>query len=312
MKAFDLVVAGELNPDLVLSGDVVPAFGQVEQLVDKANLTIGSSAAIFACGAARLGLRVSFIGLVGDDVFGNFMLAALKERQVDTSGVVVSAGVQTGFSVLLTRGSDRAILTFPGSIPLLKMADIDLSIIDSARHLHLGSYFLLDELRQDIPVLFKHARECGATISLDTNYDPSERWDGGLADCLTLCDIFLPNEKECTAIAHQEDIEGAMAYFSPVVPTLVVKMGEAGALAQTKGKIVRSGTLPVNVVDTVGAGDSFDAGYIYGFLNDWDIERSLRLACVCGALSTQAAGGTNAQPTLAEALPEMARLENTI
>src|SRR5690349_16504837 len=93
---FDILVAGEINPDLILSGNVIPEFGQVERLVDAASLTIGSSSAIFACGAARLGLKVAFIGVCGDDVFGHFMLDEMSRRAVDVSNVIVRSDGQTG------------------------------------------------------------------------------------------------------------------------------------------------------------------------------------------------------------------------
>src|SRR5512142_2133224 len=121
---FDILVAGEINPDLILTGDVIPAFDQTEKLVDSATLTIGSASAIFACGAARLGLRVAFIGVCGEDVFGRFMLDELQKRGVDTSNVTVHPGGRTGLSVILNRASDRAILTFPGLIAALQAADM--------------------------------------------------------------------------------------------------------------------------------------------------------------------------------------------
>src|SRR5512141_1275201 len=117
---FDILVAGEINPDLVLTGNVIPEFGQVEKLVDSAALTIGSSSAIFACGAARLGLRVAFIGMCGDDIFGRFMLDEMSRRAVDVSNVIVRPDGQTGLSVILNNGADRAILTHPGLIAELQ------------------------------------------------------------------------------------------------------------------------------------------------------------------------------------------------
>src|SRR5512139_1084207 len=95
---FDILVAGEINPDLILSGNVIPEFGQVEKLVDGAALTIGSSSAIFACGTARLGLKVAFIGVCGEDVFGRFMLDEMSKRQVDVSHVIIRSDGQTGLS----------------------------------------------------------------------------------------------------------------------------------------------------------------------------------------------------------------------
>ncbi len=300
-KRFDLVVVGEINPDLILRGDVTPAFGQVEQTVEDATLTIGSSSAIFACGAARLGLRVAFVGKIGDDVFGRFMQQQLAERGVDVAGIVVDPTIRTGLSVILSRGVDRAILTYCGSIAALRYAEIDLRLLDQARHLHVGAYFMLDALRPDAPKLFAEAHHRGLTISLDTNYDPTERWDGGLHEVLGYVDVFLPNETELCAIAVAKDADTALERLAQRVPTIAVKRGSKGGAACQNGQIVSANALPVGVVDTTGAGDTFDAGFIYGYLNGWDLARALRLACACGSLSTRAAGGTAAQPTLAEA-----------
>ena len=121
MPEFDLLVIGEINPDLILQGkDVTPAFGQAEKLVDNAALTIGSSSVIFACGAARLGLKVVFVGIVGDDVFGHFMLREMQTRGIDTNHCIISKQETTGFSVILSQPNDRAILTHAGSIASLR------------------------------------------------------------------------------------------------------------------------------------------------------------------------------------------------
>jgi len=170
---FDILVAGEINPDLILTGDVKPEFDQVEKLVDSAALTIGSSSAIFACGAARLGLKVAFIGLCGEDVFGRFMLEEMQKRAVDVSSVIIRKDGQTGLSVILCSGVDRAILTNPGLIPSLRESDISNVLLRQTQHLHVASYFLQTDLQPGLPDLFRRARGLGLTTSLDTNYDPS-------------------------------------------------------------------------------------------------------------------------------------------
>ncbi len=300
---FDIVAVGEINADLILSGDVTPAFGQVEKLVSDARLVIGSSTAIFACAAARLGLRTAIVGKVGKDIFGRFMIDALGERGVDTSGVVVDADTPTGLSVILARGADRAILTYPGTIAALRYAEIPLPIVRAARHLHLGSFFLLEALRPDIPRLFEQARASGLTVSLDTNFDPAERWNGGVHAALRHVDVFLPNATEARAISGTDSTEEAIGALAETAPLVAVKLGEQGATAkQGSGPAVSLPASPVNLVDTVGAGDCFDAGFLFGFLNGWDIRRALALAIACGSLSTTKAGGTDGQPDLAEAL----------
>ena len=305
IRDFDLLVVGDLNADLILRGDVEPAFGQVEKLIDDATLTLGSSSAIFACGAARLGLRVAFVGKVGDDEFGRFMMREMSARGVNTQGVVVDPRVKTGLTVILSRGNDRAMLTYSGSIGALRFAEIDPALIARARHLHVGSYFLLDALRPDIPMLFDLARASGLTISLDTNYDPTEKWNGGLAEVLRRADVFLPNETELRGIAGIADTEAALDRLAGGGTCVAVKLGARGAMAQRGNERASAQALPVDVVDTTGAGDTFDAGFIYGYLAGWELARALRLGCVCGSLSTRVAGGTTAQPTLAEALEKL-------
>ncbi|MEO8357637.1 MAG: sugar kinase [Chloroflexota bacterium] len=300
-KAFDTLVAGEINPDLILTGDVTPSFNQVEKLVDSAALTIGSSSAIFACGAARLGLRVAFIGVCGDDIFGHFMLDEMQKRGVDVSNVIIRKDGQTGLSVILNQGVDRAILTHPGLIAALRASDISDDLLRQSQHLHVASYFLQTNLQRDLPHLFQRARSLGLTTSLDTNYDPSETWMG-FDEQLAVTNVFLPNEKEALSLTGESNVDLAADRLGSRVEALGVKLGEDGALGVREGEKVRVASIPVNVVDTVGAGDSFDAGFLYGYLNQWPLAKTLRLACVCGALSTQRAGGTDGQPSLDEAM----------
>ena len=301
MKPFDILVAGEINPDLILSGDVVPEFGQVEKLVDRATLAIGSSSAIFACAAARLGLKVVFIGVSGDDIFGRFMLEEMQKRNVDVTNVIVREDAQTGISVILNRSVDRAILTYLGLIPALGVVDISDELLCQARHLHVASYFLQANLKPDLPSLFRRAHSLGLTTSLDTNYDPSEKWTG-FDELLSTTDIFFPNKMEAFSITKMNDVRSAAKWLANKSKFVAIKLGADGAILQTKDEMIAVDAISVDVVDTVGAGDAFDAGFLYGFLNQWDLKTSLRLAAVCGALSTRAAGGTSSQPTLGEAL----------
>ncbi|GAC1385349.1 MAG: PfkB family carbohydrate kinase [Herpetosiphon sp.] len=301
-RPFDVVVVGEVNPDLILRGEVTPVFGQVEQMIDDAQLVIGSSSAIFACGAARLGLRVAFIGKTGDDLFGSFMRQELAARGVDVRGIVVDPAIRTGLSVMLARELDRAILTYSGSIGALRYDEIDMGVIEQARHLHMGSFFMLEMLQPEVPRLFRAARALGLTVSLDTNYDPAERWDAGLEEVLQQVDLFLPNEVELLAISGEREMDRALERLGKRVPVMGVKRGAAGGIARRGSEVATAAGISVNVIDTTGAGDSFDAGFVYGYLHGWSLERTVRLACACGSLSTRAAGGTAAQATLAEAM----------
>jgi sugar/nucleoside kinase (ribokinase family) len=301
MRSFDILVAGEINPDLILTGDVVPVFGQVEKLVDSADLMVGSSSAIFACGAARLGLRVAFAGLCGDDLLGRFMLDEMTQRGVDVSAVRLDPALQTGLTVILNQLGDRAMLTHLGAIQALTADDVQDSLLARARHLHVASYFLQSALQPGLPGLFERAHALGLTTSLDTNWDPSGEWRG-VDGLLQGVDVFLPNENEALALTGAKDRETAGKQLNQICQVAVIKSGAAGAIACKSDEVASVPALQVQVVDTVGAGDTFDAGFLYGFLSDWNLEKCLRLAVACGSLSTRAAGGTAAQPTLDEVI----------
>ena len=303
-RDLDVLVLGEINPDVIVrAADPTPSFGQVERLVDSIDLVIGSSSAIFACGAARLGLRVGFVGVVGDDPMGRFMLAAMQARGIDVGGCRVDADVPTGASVILTSGRDRAILTAPGTMPLLRDEDVPGALVARARHLHVGSVFLLDALRPRLAARLAAARRAGLTTSADCNWDPRGTWDGGLWDILRETDVFLPNAAEATRLARTDDVEAAARALVAAGPRVVaVKCGADGAIAVTRdGTLTRVASLAVDAVDTTGAGDSFDAGFLAGFLAGRPVPHCLALGVAAGSLSTLGLGGVASQPTLPEA-----------
>jgi len=302
MKKYDILVPGELNPDLILTDpNLEPRFGQAEVLVQDAALTPGSSSVIFACGAARLGLKVAFVGVVGDDMFGRFMIDALEVRNVDTSHVLIDPAQKTGLTVILNRVDDRAMLTHLGAINALQAGQIPDELLSQSQHLHLASYFLQTHLQPDVPDLFRRARSLGLTTSIDTNWDPDERWSG-VHDLLPLTNVFLPNENEAFALTGCDTVDAAAKELAADAEVVVIKMGAEGGLAIKCDDRYRAPAILGDVVDTVGAGDTFDAGFVFGYLQGWSLEKTLKLGIACGSLSTQKSGGLAGQPTLEEAL----------
>jgi ribokinase len=294
----DLLVVGDLNADLVLrGGDIVPTFGQREQLVDHAELVLGGSGAIAAAGAARLGLEVAMVACVGDDPLGRAMLDALRSTGVDVGAVVIDPDAATGVSVGLARGDDRAMLTAPGALSVLRADHVPDELLARARHVHVTSPFLQAGLAPGLAGLAARAR----SSSLDTGWDPHGRWDVPLA----AFDVLLPNAEEALGLAGRADgdadVEAAARDLAGQGPLGVVKLGAEGALAVAGDHVARVAAPPVEAVDATGAGDSFDAGFLAAWLEGADLEDALALACACGALSTRSAGGTASQPTLAEA-----------
>jgi len=301
-QSYDLVVLGELNVDLILTGDTTPVWGQHEKLVDDARLIPGGSSMIFACGAARLGLRTAYVGVVGEDVFGRLMRDHLEAMGIDTQHVIVDPHVRTGVTVHLTApDGDRAMLTYLGSIAALRAEQVAPALLRSTRFLHAGCYFLQHALQSDLPGLFRAARAAGATTTLDTNWDPDERWDSGLQAVLAETDVFLPNAAEARHIAGVAGTEQALLRLADVVPTVAIKCGAEGAIAVRGPERVTQRPPRIAPVDTTGAGDSFDAGFVAGLARGLSLGESLALAAACGSLSTRAMGGTAAQPAWDEA-----------
>jgi sugar/nucleoside kinase (ribokinase family) len=299
-RPYDLLVVGELNVDIIVrGGDIVPRFGQAEQLVEDLTVQPGSSGGIFAAAAAKMGLRVLYASVVGDDPFGHLMVAALQACGVDTAGVRIDPGVKTGAGLMLSRGQDRAMLTYLGSIASVSQNDVNPAWFDQARHLHVVSPFLMSGLRPYMPEMMALAKRRGMTVSLDTNWDPQEQWAlDGFFDHL---DLFLPNEQEALAITRRATLDAAIDALHGMVGTLVVKRGASGAVAYAGELSAAVPVLPVSIVDSTGAGDSFDAGFLAGWLRGETLETCLRLGAACGALTCTQAGGFNGQPTWAQA-----------
>jgi len=311
MSGFDLLVLGEINPDVVVSGVGEPVFGQAETLVEDARSVTGGSGAIMACAAAKLGLRTAIVGVVGDDTAGRMLLSGLSESGVDVGGCIVAPSISTGMSVILSRGDDRAILTARGTTAALRAIDVDPTLLANARHVHASHFFLQEALAPDLPAIFEKARDAGASTSVDPNWDPAGIWDGGLRAVLEQSSCLFVNETEAREISGAPDAEAAAAVLSAAGSAddvIVVKLGREGALARRGDELVRQKAPRSDVVDTTGAGDTFDAGFLAGYLQGWSLERCLELAVVCGSLSTRALGGTEAQPSLEEALAEVEKL----
>jgi sugar/nucleoside kinase (ribokinase family) len=301
----DLLVVGDCNPDvLVVGGDVMPAFGQQEKLVDAIAMVVGGSAAITAVAAARLGLRVALAAAVGADAAGGFMLAELAREGVDCAAVVVRADGPTAMTVALSRGGDRAILTAIGTAATLTARDVAAELLRRARHVHVSSYFLLeDSLGAGLAGLFAAARAGGATTSLDTNWDPAGRWgDDRLRAAMRQADLLLPNEAEALRLSGRDSLSEAAAELTAAGSRLVIKLGAQGALCADGGRRHRVQPPRLSPVDTTGAGDCFNAGLVAGLAWGWGLPQAAALGCAVGGASTRAAGGTASAPGRDEAL----------
>ena len=295
MPRFDVTIAGELNLDLILYGlpDELPP--EHELLANRMMLTLGSSSAIVAHNLAVLGARVGFISRIGDDPLGQIALDRLAAGGVDVSRVrKVPGATKTGLTVLLQRDAWRTIITYAGTIFNLTFEDLDLGYLGDSRHFHLSSFYLHRGLRNRIAELLQKMNVAGLTISLDTNDDPDDFWQGGLTEALHYVDVFLPNVREAKKIAGTEDGQAALAFLGKHVPLVVMKVGAEGALAQRGEERFKSPAFGVNAVDSIVAGDSFDAGFLSQYLRGADLPTCLAAGNLAGAFSTTRPGGTEA------------------
>jgi len=295
MPQFDVTIAGELNLDLILYGLPEELTPERELLADDMMLTLGISSAIFAHNLAALGSHVGFQSLIGDDQIGAIARERLRHAGVDVSRVRRREdSAKTGLTVILRREKWRNILTYLGTIADLSLADLDLEYLANSRHFHLSSFFLQTKLRPDVAKLFEKLKAAGLKISLDTNDDPDDAWDGGLSQALRYVDVFLPNAREACRIARTDDSETAARKLSEIVPLVVVKLGAEGAIAYRGRERFSSPSLKVTAIDPVGAGDSFDAGFLHEYLHGADVQSCLDAGNLMGALSTTCPGGTEA------------------
>jgi len=291
---FDITIVGELNLDLILYGLPESLPPERELLASRLTLTLGSSSAILAHNLAVLGSGVGFLSRIGDDALGEISLAKLAESGADVSKVRRARGSTTGLTVILARPESRHILTYPGAMFEMGFEDLDLRYLADARHFHVSSFYLHRALRHRLPEVFARMKAAGLTTSLDTNDDPDDRWDGELDQTLPSVDVLLLNAHEATRTARAANLEEALEKLSKRTPVLVVKTGAEGAIARRGREEYRTRPRAVETVDAVGAGDSFDAGFLHQFLRGADLERCIAFGSLAGAFSTTRPGGTEA------------------
>jgi sugar/nucleoside kinase (ribokinase family) len=294
-KLFDVLVVGELNVDLILSDiEKFPEIGK-EVLAHGMTLTLGSSSAIFASNISSLGARVAFLGKIGNDKFGEVVLETLKTNHVDVSMVKTDENAGTGATIVLYVDEDRANTTYPGAMDLLTPGDITEEDLKKARHLHFSSYFLQPGMWKGLGQLFRLARKLGLTTSFDMQWDPKETWDMDMEDILPHVNVFLPNEMELKSLTGKKDLYEAIDSVKKYSETIVIKRGNKGSIVvQDNNLFDLPSFLNEKVIDTVGAGDSFNAGFIFKYIKNENISECQKFGNLAGAVSTTAAGGTTA------------------
>lgn len=291
-----IAVIGELNVDLIATGLTTPPTLNQEILAQDFQVVLGSASAIFACGIAKLGYPVTFISQVGTDEFGLFCLKSLREAGVSTDRVIENPALKTGVTISLSTTLDRALVTYLGAIAELKYEHVPPGVFEGHRHLHLTSYFLQHNLRASFPEIMTDAKQAGLTTSFDPNADPEQEWNDEIWNVFAKTDVLFVNESEAMQLTRRRELDEALKVLGQSIACVVVKRGRDGAVAIRNGETASASGFPVETVDTTGAGDSFAAGFLHGYLENHDLRTCLEFGNACGALSTLKAGGTANQP----------------
>lgn len=296
MKEFDVIAIGELNADIILNKiDGMPVVGK-EIFANEMTVTLGSSTAIFAANAAALGLKVAIVGMIGKDVFGDLVRKELKNKGVDVSMLIEHPTMHTGATIVMNYGEDRANVTYQGTMDVMSLEDIDSSIFQKTRHVHISSIFMQSGIMKDLKKIFQLARENGASTSLDTQWDPLERWDFDYKELLPLVSVFLPNETELKFLTKTTSLDEAINTIRPYINTCVIKQGAKGSTLVDKTNTTLKGLayLNTNVIDAIGAGDSFNSGFIYRYVQSSELSECQDFGSLMGAVNTTSNGGTSA------------------
>jgi len=290
---FDCLVAGDANADVLMEGETALREGR-EILARRMNLVLGGSSAITAFNLSRMGAKVAFAGILGGDWLGQFVVERLRAARVDVSALRFFKSRQTGLTVWLTKAGARAGVTYAGTVASLRAAHLNDGLLRQARHLHVGAYFLQTGLHAGAARLFRRARLLGLTTSLDCNDDPTQHWDSGIFDVLRHTDCFFPNEDEALRLANCASLEQAARELAALARIVVVKQGARGVLVRDSSACFRVPALKVRVVDTTGAGDSFNAGFLSRFLRGARLRECARAGVAAGSRCVSSAGGTGA------------------
>lgn len=295
-----ILVIGELNVDIVATGlHSVPEMG-AEILAEKCELTLGSASAIFAAGMARLGHHVTFFSHVGQDYLGDFCMRTLKQLGVTTRHVTRKAKEKTGVTIALSGKHDRALVSYAGAVATFKADSINEAVMSRHDHVHLTSYYLQAGLRPSFARLFRQAKASGLTTSFDPNSDPGDKWDRNIDSVLKYTDVLFVNEREAMKLTRWNTLNGALKTLGAKVNCAVVKRGARGATAIQNEELFNHAGFRIRAIDTTGAGDSFDAGFLSAYLRKAPLTECLRIGNACGALSAMSVGGTAGQPTQQE------------
>lgn len=295
----DVLVAGDLFLDLVMTGFAAwPSPGE-ESFARDFHKDVGGGAAITACGLSKLGLRTVVLGVVGKSD-GQWMLDELNKRGVGVLGIRMVEDEPTALTVSVSTAHDRALFTYDGAnrkFPATLESVTDLAKRTCARHIHLGH--AVDPARAES--LFREIHDIGCTVSLDVGWHPEWLSDPEAIRALRMADVFFPNLREASEMTRETDPRSVLDVLGRLgLRCVALKLGSEGAALLYNEEVMFQEPRGVVAVDTTGAGDCFDAGFLYAWLQEMSPRQWLKAGVACGEASVQVMGGVAGAPTREE------------
>ncbi len=291
MTDYDILIPGNYFCDLIFTG--FPNFPALGSEVYTQNLSVTVGGVLNTVIALqRLGMNVGWWGQVGTDLFSRFVLETVEAEGVDTSLLLRTNQPFQRVTVALSYPHERAFISYVDTAPTsVQMIFAALDKV-SFRHLHFTG-FQLDPRTNE---LLDNLRERGISVSMDCQDRPITLDTPNVRDTLRKIDIFMPNAKEAMQLTSTDSVTAAAEILRPLVSILVIKDGANGAYAWQGAESWHEAALDVIPVDTTGAGDVFNAGFLMAYLKDDPLLDCLRCGNICGGLSTLANGGTPSAP----------------
>lgn len=295
LKAKYLVV-GDINVDLIFKGvEAPPALGQ-EIFVPSMDFCLGGSAANTACALSKLGSQLDLWANIAQDEFGLSLLRLLHKAGVNQRYIQQVPNQKSGISIALTNHRDRAFISYPGTNKLLDITQIKNEVLVEHTHIHASGF----DWEKNLPAyvdLFQRAKNLGLSTSLDLGWTDFDRYRTRLWQLLTTVDYFFPNEPEALTLTQASDLSTALKFLGERTAVPIITLGRKGALTLWQGKEYYQPSFNVESVDSVGAGDAFDAGFLWAIGEGKNPPEALKIANACGALTTTSVGGGEASPT---------------
>lgn len=290
----DFLCVGEMLADIIVRSVSEVKFNIDSVPVEEIIIKTGGDALNNSVNLSRLGNSVTYVGRVGGDIIGDFLLDKAQDEGINMDHVVKSKTPHTKVTILIKENGDRSFFYYPGTSAELCYEDVDLSLLNNCKILQIGGTFHLPKFDgEGAAKLLKAAKAKSVLTSMDVTKDFTGRWNEIIQPCYEFLDYFLPSIEQAELIAREKEVPKIAEFFlGQGVKNVVLKLGKKGAYFRNKDKAFYCNSYDVNAVDTTGAGDSFVSGFLTGVLKGFEIEECVKLGTAASAFTVQSVGAT--------------------